>query len=512
MVIRPVALIILDGWGQREDPSDNAVALASTPVVDELRRRWPTTTMRADGTAVGLPDGQFGNSEVGHTNLGAGRIVMQELPRIGAAIEDGSLARHQGLMEAAGKVRQAGGRFHLMGLVSPGGVHSHQDHAVALARILSDQGIEVLVHALTDGRDAPPQSGLGYVKTFSRDLDGHARIVTLGGRYFAMDRDHRWERVQKAWSAIVDGEAPKVDTPEQALEQAYAAGKGDEFVEPVVVGDYDGIRDGDGFLCFNFRSDRVRQFMDALVKPDFSGFPRRHVPALPAVIGMTSYSSSLDDLLTTLFPPQPMDDLLGEVLSNAGLRQLRAAETEKYPHVTFFFDGGNELELEGCQRILEPSPKVSTYDQQPEMSAPGLTDRVVEAILRDQPDFILLNFANPDMVGHTGMLDAARRAVETVDACLGRVVVAVQRRNGAVLVTADHGNCEVMRDPATGAPHTAHTTNPVPVTLVGAPEGTGLREGGVLADVAPTVLSLLGVDQPKAMTGRSLLQMASTNR
>ncbi|HEX2525193.1 MAG TPA: 2,3-bisphosphoglycerate-independent phosphoglycerate mutase [Geminicoccus sp.] len=509
MVVRPVALVILDGWGRRDDPSDNAVALADTPVTDGLRKRWRETTLRADGPAVGLPDGQFGNSEVGHTNLGAGRIVMQELPRIGRAIADGSLAKHPALLEAVDKVRRAGGRFHLLGLVSPGGVHAHQDHAVALGGILAARGVEVLVHVLTDGRDTPPRSGLDYVRAFQAALGDQARIVTVGGRYFAMDRDNRWERIEKAWTAIVDGIAPKVNTPEQAIEKAYAAGDGDEFVEPVVVDGYGGMRDGDGILCFNFRSDRVRQFLDALVKPDFAGFQRRHVPALSAAIGMTSYSADLDKVLTTLFPPEPMDDLLGDVLSAAGLRQLRAAETEKYPHVTFFFDGGSDKQVVGCQRILEPSPKVPTYDHQPEMSAPGLTDRVVEAILRDEPDFVLLNFANPDMVGHTGILDAARRAVETVDACLGRVVAAVLHRKGAVLVTADHGNCEVMRDPVTGAPHTAHTTNPVPFILVGAPEGASLREGGILADVAPTVLDLLGVAQPAAMSGRTLLCSAA---
>ncbi|WP_035485217.1 2,3-bisphosphoglycerate-independent phosphoglycerate mutase [Geminicoccus roseus] len=505
MVIRPVALVILDGWGERDDPTDNAVRLANTPVVDQIRAAHPMTTLRADGKAVGLPPGQFGNSEVGHTNLGAGRIVVQDLPKITEAAEDGSLAADDQLRAAAEAVKEAGGRFHLLGLVSPGGVHSHQDHAVALAKALAGQGVEVLVHVLTDGRDTPPSSGKGFVEKLEADLGEAAKVATLGGRYFGMDRDNRWDRVQKAWHAIVDAEAPRVASAAKALEEAYGTGKTDEFVEPVVVGDYDGMRDGDGLLCFNFRSDRVRQIMDAFVAPDFSGFEQERRPKLSAAIGMTSYSSSLDQQLTTLFPPETMSDLMGEVVAKAGLKQLRAAETEKYPHVTFFFDGGEERKLPGAQYILEPSPKVATYDLQPEMSAPGLTDRVVEAIGHDQPDFILLNFANPDMVGHSGNLEAAVKAVETVDACLGRVLAAVRARDGAILVTADHGNCDVMRDPETGNPHTAHTTNPVPLILVGGPPGIGLREGGVLADVAPTVLDLLGVPRPDAMTGRSLL-------
>ncbi|HWL67213.1 MAG TPA: 2,3-bisphosphoglycerate-independent phosphoglycerate mutase [Geminicoccus sp.] len=512
MKIRPVAVVVLDGFGQRADPSDNAAALAATPVIDRIRAQWPVTTLRADGAAVGLPDGQFGNSEVGHTNLGAGRIVMQDLPRISQAARDGSLAQNERLLAAARAVRAKGGRFHLLGLVSPGGVHSHQDHAVALARALAGQGLEVLVHVLTDGRDTPPRSAGEFVATFEQDLGDAARLATLGGRYFVMDRDHRWERVEKGWQAIVAGQGPRAASADRAIAEAYATGKTDEFIEPVVLGDYRGMRDGDGLLCFNFRSDRVRQIMDAFVDPGFEGFARGRVPELAAAVGMTSYSATLDERLTTLFPPEPLTELMGEVVAGAGLTQLRAAETEKYPHVTFFFDGGEEKDLPGCQKILEPSPKVATYDLQPEMSAPGLTDRVVQAIADTRPDFILLNFANPDMVGHSGVLPAAIRAVETVDACLGRVIAAVERLGGALLVTADHGNCEVMRDPKTGNPHTAHTTNPVPLVLVGAPPGVGLGAGGVLADVAPTALALLGVEQPGTMTGRSLLTSAPADR
>ena len=508
MVASPVALVILDGFGERAERTANAAALADTPTIDRLRATCPWTTLRADGAVVGLPPGQFGNSEVGHTNLGAGRIVMQELPRINHAVLTGTLAASDQLMAAADKVRAARGRMHLLGLVSPGGVHAHQDHAVAIAKALAAKGVPVLVHILTDGRDTPPRSGAAFVDAFQSDLGASAAIATVGGRYFAMDRDRRWERVERAWKAIVDADAPRMPSAQAAIQAAYAVGTNDEFIEPMVIGDYAGLRDGDGFFCFNFRSDRVRQFMDALTDPQFSGFPRRRMPALSAVVGMTSYSARLDSRLTTLFPPTPMHDLLGETLARAGLKQLRAAETEKYPHVTFFFDGGAEKQLAGCARILEPSPKVATYDLQPEMSAATLTERVVAAIKSDQPDFVLLNYANPDMVGHTGILSAAVRAVETVDGCLGEIVAAIKERGGTLLVTADHGNCEVMVDPQTGAPHTAHTTNPVPLILVSTDKRKGLRDGGILADVAPTILDLLNVTQPDAMTGRSLLASA----
>lgn len=503
---RPVVLVVLDGWGYREERTDNAVALARTPCFDGLWTAGPRCLLRTDGRDVGLPDGQFGNSEVGHLNLGAGRIVMQDLPRIDAAIADGSLARNEVLTRLIEVVRRSQGRVHLLGLASPGGVHSHQRHIVALARTIAQHGPGVDLHLFLDGRDTPPKSAEAYLTELEREFETSAniRFATVGGRYWAMDRDRRWERTARALAAIVDGAAPRAPTWRAALESAYAAGQTDEFVEPYVLGDYRGMRDGDGLVCANFRADRVRQILMALVSPDFSEIRDRRLVRFSAAVGMTRYSEELDRHLLTLFPLQPMDHLLGEVLAEAGLRQLRMAETEKYPHVTFFFNGGEERVYPGEERILVPSPKVATYDLKPEMSARELTDRYVEAVGSADFDFVLINFANPDMVGHTGNLEAAIKAVEVVDECLSRVVDVTGARNGALIVTADHGNCELMRDPITGQPHTAHTANPVPCVLVGGPRDARLR-GGRLADVAPTVLALLGLPQPPAMTGRSLL-------
>jgi 2,3-bisphosphoglycerate-independent phosphoglycerate mutase len=504
---RPVVLVVLDGFGWREDRRDNAVALADKPVFDALWARCPHSFLRTDGLAVGLPEGQFGNSEVGHMNLGAGRVVMQDLPRIDLAIRDGSLARSAALGRLVDAARRGTGTVHLLGLLSPGGVHAHQDHALALARILVDRGLEVVVHAILDGRDTPPRAGAGYLRAFLAGLAEvpRARLGSICGRYHAMDRDRRWERTEKAYRALVEAQAPEAADLVAAIEAAYAQGVGDEFVEPVVASGYTGIADGDSLLCFNFRADRVRQILDALTDPGFNGFTRSRVPRFAAVAGMTSYSAGLDARLITLFEPLPMQDLLGEVVARAGLRQLRMAETEKYPHVTFFFNGGRETPLPGEERILVPSPKVATYDLQPEMSAVELTDRFVAAVAGGDHGFVLINFANPDMVGHTGSLPAAIRAVETVDACLGRVVEAARARGGSLIVTADHGNCEMMRDPLTGQPHTAHTLSPVPCVLVDGPEGVALDDGR-LADIAPTILALLGLEQPAAMTGRSLLR------
>lgn len=502
---RPVVLCILDGFGWREETTANAVRLARKPVFDQLWAESPHAFLRTDGLEVGLPTGQFGNSEVGHMNLGAGRVVMQELPRIDTAIADGSLARSPvlaGLVEAA---RAGTGTVHLLGLISPGGVHSHQLHVTALARILAGQGLQVRIHAFMDGRDTPPRAGKGYLATFLAsvaDLPA-VQLATISGRYFAMDRDKRWERVGQSLAAMLDARAPRIADPMQAMDAAYATGKGDEFVEPLVLGGYEGMRDGDAVLCANFRSDRVREIMSALVVPEVPGLERSRMVRFSAAVGMTSYSSELDRHLGILFAPQPLNDLLGEVVAAAGLHQLRMAETEKYPHVTFFFNGGEERPYAGEERIMVPSPKVATYDLKPEMSAVELTDRFVEAVGSGRFDFVLINFANPDMVGHTGILEAAIKAVETVDACLGRVVATVRALGGAVLVTADHGNCETMVDPETGQPHTAHTLNPVPFMLVGGPPGTTLHPGR-LADVAPTVLALLKVAQPAAMTGKPL--------
>ena len=500
--MRPVMLAILDGFGWREDPADNAVGLARTPNFDRLWTTSPHALLRTCGRDVGLPDGQMGNSEVGHLNIGAGRVVMQELPRINGAIEDDSLSASPVLAELCGRLRATGGVCHLMGLVSDGGVHSHQDHAVALARILRAQGVGVAVHAWTDGRDTPPDGAREFLSRLSAALPAGVPLATLCGRYYAMDRDGRWERVQRAYDLMVDGLGAWSADAASALE---TGGKTDEFVEPSVLGAYAGMRDGDGLLCFNFRADRVREILTALLEPGFEGFPRGRVVSFAGAVGLTRYGTALADRMQAVFEPLSMDDLLGDVVSRAGLRQLRMAETEKYPHVTYFLNGGAELELPGEERIMVPSPKVATYDLQPEMSAPELAARAVAAIESGVYDLIVLNFANPDMVGHTGDLQAAIKACEAVDGELGRIDAAVRARGGALLVTADHGNCEMMRDPATGGPHTAHTLNPVPVLRAARGGTAGALRDGRLADLAPTMLALLRVAQPAAMTGRSLL-------
>ena len=498
---RPVMLVILDGWGWRDDPADNAVRQARTPHFDRLWAEGAHAFLHTSGANVGLPDGQMGNSEVGHLNIGAGRVVMQELPRISAAIADGSLARASALLQLIERLRATGGACHLLGLVSPGGVHSHQDHGLALARVVADAGVRVLVHAFTDGRDVPPRSGKEDLARFQAGLPEGARIATVSGRYYAMDRDKRWDRVEKAYRAIVDAKAPAFPDPQAVMDDAYAHDVTDEFVVPAVIAPYDGMKSGDALLCFNFRADRVRQLLDAISDPDFSGFARIP-PKLSGFVGMTSYSDALATRMAILFPPHRLDNILGQVAADAGKRQLRMAETEKYPHVTYFLNGGREDSYLGEDRIMVPSPKVATYDLQPEMSAPELTDKAVAAIRSGAYDLIVLNFANPDMVGHTGSLPAAIRAVETVDAGLGRIVDAIDQAGGALLVTADHGNCELMKDPVTGGPHTAHTTNPVPVLVHGG--GVTQVHDGRLADIAPTLLALMGVAQPGDMTGRSL--------
>ncbi len=504
--MKPVMLVILDGFGWRAESADNAVALARKPNFDRLWQNSPRAFLHTSGNDVGLPEGQMGNSEVGHLNIGAGRVVEQELVRIGNAVRDGRLAEAPALRSLIEATRKRGGVCHLCGLVSDGGVHSHQDHAVALARILTDAGLAVAVHAFTDGRDTGPQTAAGFLRELTEALPENARIVTVSGRYYAMDRDKRWDRVERAWRAIALAEAPRFSSPGQVIEAAYTEGTTDEFIAPAVVGAYDGMKDGDSLLCFNFRADRVRELLASLTDPAFDGFPRARLPELSAFAGMTRYSDALAARMGVIFPTQPLDQLLGEVVASAGRRQLRMAETEKYPHVTYFLNGGKETLYAGEDRILVPSPKVATYDLQPEMSAPELTDRAVAAIGSGQYDLIVLNYANPDMVGHTGDLDAAIRAVETVDEGLGRIARAIDAAGGAILVTADHGNCELMRDPETGGPHTSHTTNPVPVFLHGA-GSVGLHDGR-LCDLAPTLLELMGLDIPPAMTGRSLIEPA----
>ena len=504
---RPVVLCVLDGFGHRVERADNAVLLARTPHLDRIRNLHPPAFLQASERHVGLPAGQMGNSEVGHMNLGAGRVVMQDLVRIDAALEDGSLAKMAGLVDFVAKLKKTGGTAHLLGLLSPGGVHAHQDHIAALAQILSKAGLKVAVHAFLDGRDTPPKSADGYLAKFEADIAGlpGTALATLAGRFYAMDRDQRWERVGLAYATLVAGEGPRYADWRQALQ----ADESDEFVKPATLGGYAGMKDGDGLLMANFRADRAREILEALLLPDFDGFVRPRVPAFGAVLGLVEYSEKLAPMCPALFQPQSLANMLGAVVADAGRTQLRIAETEKYAHVTFFFNGGAEAEYPGESRILVPSPKVATYDLQPEMSALELTDRLVAAIQSKKFDLIVVNYANCDMVGHTGDLRAAIQAVETVDACLGRVASAVEAEGGALLITADHGNCECMRDPVSGQPFTAHTLNPVPVYLVGGAKpgqnAPHLLADGKLADVAPTLLALMGLTPPPEMTGQSLL-------
>ena len=504
---KPLVLTILDGWGEREALPDNAIETAKTPVWHRLLASSPHSELEASEHFVGLPDGQMGNSEVGHTNLGAGRLVLQDLPRIDAAIARGEVASLPALKDFIERLKESRGTAHILGLLSPGGVHSHQDQIAAFARILASSGVPVAIHAFLDGRDTPPKSALSYLDKFLADLRGAGslEIATVGGRYFAMDRDRRWERIEKAFCAILLGEGERAENPFEAVAAAYRRGESDEFVRPTVIARYAGMKDGDGLFLANFRADRVREIASALLDPDFAGFRRAKTVRFAAAIGLVEYSAGLNAHLKTLFPPEDLSDTFGEVIAKAGLRQLRIAETEKYAHVTFFFNGGRETQFPGEERILVPSPKVATYDLKPEMSADEVTNKVVAAIRERRFDVVILNYANADMVGHTGSIAAARKAVEAVDRCLGRLEEAVEKEGGTLVVTADHGNAEMMRDPRTGEPHTAHTLSPVPFLIVNPPFPIARLESGRLADVAPTLLDLLGLRQPQAMTGRSLI-------
>jgi 2,3-bisphosphoglycerate-independent phosphoglycerate mutase len=502
---RPVILCILDGWGYLPNGNSNSIRLANTPNWTRLIKTYPTSTLEASETNVGLPDGQMGNSEVGHMNLGAGRVVLQGLPRINHAIEVGDLPKNAPLQDLIAALKQSGGTAHVMGLLSPGGVHSHQRHMASVAKIIAEAGVKVAVHAFLDGRDTPPRSALGFLEAFDQDIAGTEGIAmaTVCGRFYPMDRDNRWDRVEAAYRAMVSGEGVAVASASDAVDHSYKADATDEFVKPSVIGSYAGMADGDGVVMINFRADRAREILMALLEPGFDHFARGKIVKFAAALGMVEYSSELAPLMGSIFGPDLPTETLGEILSKAGLKQLRIAETEKYPHVTYFFNGGNETVFEGEERILVPSPKVATYDLKPEMSAFEITDKLLEAI--DRFDLIVVNYANADMVGHSGMIPPTVKAIETIDTCLGRLAAAVEECGGVMLITADHGNAEQMTDPVTGEPHTAHTTNPVPVVLVNPPDWVGGVAHGKLADVAPTLLTLLRIDPPAVMTGRSLL-------
>lgn len=500
---KPVVLCILDGWGLNPASRDNAVAQAATPNFDRVMAGCPHATLITHGRDVGLPGGQMGNSEVGHTNIGAGRVVAMDLGQIDLAVEDGSFAANPALRDFIAALRHTGGTAHLMGVVSDGGVHGHVAHLKAAVSALVAQGIPVAIHAITDGRDVAPSSAGGFVADLQGWLPAGARIATVIGRYWAMDRDSRWDRVERAYNAMVRGIGVAAPDGPAAVAQALAAGKTDEFIAPHVIAEYAGARGGDGFFCLNFRADRARQILSALGAPAFAGFERGAPIDWAMMLGMVDYSEAHNAFMRTAYPKRVLANTLGAVVAGHGLRQFRLAETEKYPHVTFFLNGGREAPEAGEDRFMAPSPKVATYDLAPEMAAPEVGAKLVEAILGGY-DLIVVNFANPDMVGHTGSLPAAIRACEAVDRELGRALVALDTAGGAMLLTADHGNCELMVDPETGGPHTAHTLNPVPVALIGGPAGATLRDGR-LADVAPTLLELMGLPQPAEMTGASLI-------
>ena len=503
---KPLVLIILDGFGHSEIPEHNAIFAAKTPVYDRLRATQPHGLISGSGMDVGLPDGQMGNSEVGHMNLGAGRVVYQDFTRVTKAIRDGEFFENPVLTGAVDQATSAGKAVHILGLLSDGGVHSHQDHLVAMAELAAQRGAEkIYLHAFLDGRDTPPRSAQSSIDlldgTFAKL--GKGRIATLIGRYFAMDRDNRWDRVSAAYNLIVDSAAEyTADTAQAGLEAAYARDESDEFVKATRIGEAVKVEDGDAVIFMNFRADRARELSRAFVETDFNEFPRARLPKVAAYIGLTQYSAKIP--APAAFAPSSLNNVLGEYLAKNGKTQLRIAETEKYAHVTFFFSGGREEPFEGEERILIPSPKVATYDLQPEMNAPEVTDRIVEAIEQQRYDVIVVNYANGDMVGHTGVFEAAVKAVEALDTCVGRIVEALDKVDGEALITADHGNVEQMEDECTGQAHTAHTTEPVPFIYVGK-RNVKVRDGGVLADVAPTMLKLLGLEKPVEMTGTSIL-------
>jgi 2,3-bisphosphoglycerate-independent phosphoglycerate mutase len=508
----PLVLVVLDGWGLREEKAYNAIKLARTPTYDELLARFPHSSLTASGESVGLPDGQMGNSEVGHMTMGAGRVVYQDLTRIDKSIRDGEFFDKRPLLDAVERCTGGKCALHLLGLVSPNGVHSHERHLYALIDLAARHKLDrVFVHALTDGRDTSPRGGAKFVGELERVMQraGTGRVASVGGRYFGMDRDKRWERTKKAYDSIVDSvgsNANRAPSAAEYIQKSYESGVTDEFIEPATIVGADGnavgpLRDGDSVIFFNYRSDRARQLTRALALDDFDSFDRKPHPKI-AMTTMTAYDPTF--VFPLVFPPQALTGRFGEVIADLGLTNLRVAETEKYAHVTYFFNCGIEKPYTGEDRILVPSQKVATYDLAPEMSAAGISDTLVRDVASREHNVIICNFANADMVGHTGKLEAAVQAVETLDRCLARVVNAVREAGGMLIITADHGNAEQMWDPIANEPHTAHTSNPVPVILVNGQKGARLRDGGSLRDVAPTMFGILGLEQPEEMTGRDL--------
>jgi len=509
---RSVVLIVLDGWGYRAEREGNAIALAQTPTWDAVSARYPRTLLSASGLAVGLPEGQIGNSEVGHLNLGAGRVVMQDLVRIDRAIAEGGFFQNKAFVDACQRAKKTDGTVHLVGLIGKGGVHAMDQHLFALIDLCARQQVpRVAIHAMLDGRDTMPRSGLGYMRELLERARGRALVASVGGRYYGMDRDKRWDRIEKWYQVAVLGTGPRNTDPLAVIRDSYERDVTDEFVVPTVIVDANDkavapMRDGDVVICFNYRADRMRQIVRVLTDPSFDGFDVSDRPSVH-VVTMTSYDRTFE--VPVAFPPQSMKNIVAEVVSNSGMTMFKTAETEKYAHVTYFFNGGIEAPFAGEDRLLVPSQKVATYDLCPEMSAFGITDVLCDSIEKDEPDFTLCNFANGDMVGHTGSIPATIKAVETVDQCLARVITSAQKTGARLLITADHGNCEMMIDPETGGPHTAHTTNPVPLIVIDADGDRPLRSGGALCDIGPTVLRMLNIEKPSEMTGTDLRQQGA---
>jgi len=508
---RPVGLLILDGWGYREETEANAIAQANTPNWDKLYAMHPHTLIHTSGLAVGLPEGQMGNSEVGHMNLGAGRVVYQELTRIQKDIDDGRFFQNNALLKAVDSAADRGHAVHILGLLSDGGVHSHIDHIKAAVKLAVERGAEVYVHAFTDGRDTAPQSATGYIEELEDYMDkiGGGRIASITGRYYALDRDNRWDRVHKAYDVITCGVSDfNAATAVEAVKKAYERGETDEFIQPTEIltekGERIQVKDGDSVIFMNFRSDRARQLTRAFIEDDFADFHRCATPVLSAFVTLTEYNKNFEKFgALVAYRPTKLRNTFGEYIAKKGLKQLRIAETEKYAHVTFFFNGGVEAPNENEVRVLINSPQVRTYDLQPEMSLPELTEKLTAALRSGEYDAFICNIANPDMVGHTGNMEACIKAVEAVDQALGKIVSTIEEIGGEMLVTADHGNMEMLIDPETGKPLTSHTTCPVPLVYVGH-DSCELREGGILADIAPTLLDMMGLEKPEEMTGESL--------